>query len=51
MNSEYLEVRDILLALAPKVKSCSEALDTQEVGNALYGLQGMNSEHSEVRDI
>jgi hypothetical protein len=51
MNSEYLEVRDILSALVPKVKSCSEALDAQAVGNTLYGLQGMNSEYLEVREI
>jgi hypothetical protein len=44
-------VLDILSALVPKVKSCSEALSAQAVGNALYGLQGMNSEYSEVLDI
>jgi hypothetical protein len=34
----------------PKVRNCPELLNAQAVGNALYGLQGMSSEHQEVRD-
>jgi hypothetical protein len=31
--------------------SCSESLDGQEVGNALYGLQCMRSDSAEVRSL
>ena len=42
------EVRELVKALTPKVQHCREALNTQEVGNALQGLQRLgNSE--EVR--
>jgi hypothetical protein len=44
MNSEYSELRELLSALVPKVKSCSEAFNAQAVGNALYGLQGVKLE-------
>mmetsp|Transcript_25366 Transcript_25366/g.24267 ORF Transcript_25366/g.24267 Transcript_25366/m.24267 type:complete len:247 (-) Transcript_25366:238-978(-) len=34
----------MLSALVPKVESCQEALSAQELGNALYGMQGMMEE-------
>jgi hypothetical protein len=44
-------VRDMLSALAGTMAGCKEVLKAQHVGNALYGLQGMSSEHVEVRDM
>jgi conjugal transfer/entry exclusion protein len=49
MSSDSTEVRALLSALVPKVKSCGKALKAQHVGNALYGLQGMSSDSTEVR--
>ena len=37
--------------LATKVNCCKEGLNAQVVGNALYGLQKMSSDHDEVRDV
>ena len=37
-------------ALATKVQKCKEELNSQEVGNALYGLQGL-SDTKEARDF
>jgi hypothetical protein len=39
------------MLLAAKRPLCKAAFSAQNVGNALYGLQGMSSEHSEVRDM
>jgi fructose-1,6-bisphosphatase len=44
MSSDHAEVRAILSALVCKVQSCKEDLNAQELGNALYGLQGMGFE-------
>jgi hypothetical protein len=41
----------VLSALAMKVDSCKEDLNAQALGNALYGLQRMSSDHVEVRDV
>jgi hypothetical protein len=41
MSSECAEVRDVMSALAIKIRSCKEDLDAQHVGNGLYGLQGL----------
>jgi hypothetical protein len=41
MSSEYIEVRDLLSVLFTKVCCCEEDLKAQELGNALYGLQGI----------
>ena len=38
-----MEVRALVSALAPKVLSCVEPLDTMTIGNALYGLRGFTS--------
>ena len=35
--------------LSSQVQRCSEPLDAQAVGNALYGLQGMSSDNEDVR--
>jgi hypothetical protein len=51
MSSDSGEVRALLSALLPKVQSCRESLDSQAVGNALYGLQGMSSDSGEVRAL
>jgi hypothetical protein len=44
-------VRGLAGALVAKVQSCKEPLSAQAVGSALYGLQGMSSEHPEVRRL
>jgi hypothetical protein len=44
-------VRDVIKTLTLKISACKEPLDAQGVGNALYGLQGMNPEHSEVATL
>jgi hypothetical protein len=33
------------------VRSCRESLSAQHVGNALYGMQCMSSDHVEVRSL
>ena len=45
------EWTQMLRALTAQVSSCNEPLKPQEVGNALYGLQGMSSKSSEVRKM
>jgi hypothetical protein len=37
--------------LAVKIRNCKGDLKPQNVGNALYGLQKMSSDHSEVREV
>jgi hypothetical protein len=49
MHSEVSEVRVLLSALTAKVKESVRELKAQEISNALYGLQGMNSDVPEVR--
>ena len=46
-----MEVRSLLSALEPKVRSCTESLNVQAVSSALYGLRGMSSNHVEVRSL
>jgi hypothetical protein len=41
MLGDSAEVRGILTALAGKMKDCSQCLNAQGVGNALYGLQSL----------
>ena len=45
----FTEVRRVLHVPTVKVSGCKEALNAQEVSNALYGLQGMSSEQATVR--
>ena len=35
--------------LTDKVNSCTQLLDAQEIGNALYGMQDMSSDVEEVQ--
>jgi hypothetical protein len=63
MNNNLAEVRSILSALIPKVKSCKEALSDQSIvrshgtygtydkseGNAFHGMNGMSSDSEKVR--
>ncbi len=49
MNSTNMEVRCLLNVFASKIESCNKPLDAQAVGNALYGLQIMNSDNLEVQ--
>jgi very-short-patch-repair endonuclease len=51
MSSDVQEVRDVLVALVPKIEGSREELSAQAVGNALYGLQSMSSDVQEVRDV
>ena len=48
MSSDSAEVCAMLSALLPKVESCKEAFNAQNVGNALYGMKGMSSDSAEV---
>ena len=38
-------------ALSGQAQRCNELLNGQEVGNALYGLQGMSSDSADVRSL
>ena len=51
MSGKEVEVRELLGALSSKISESKEMLDGQEIGNALYGLQGMSSEEVEVREV
>ena len=46
MSSEHIEVRQLISALTPRFADCQERLRDQEIGNALYGMQGMVTYHS-----
>ena len=39
-SSDHADTRAFLAALTPKVAGCTNAFNAQDVGNALYGLQG-----------
>jgi hypothetical protein len=47
MSSEHAEVRSMLSALEPHVRSSVVILSEKHVGTALLGLQQMKSEHEE----
>ena len=47
----FREVRRVVQVLTAKVSGCKEALNAQEVSNALYRLQDMSSEHAKVRTV
>jgi hypothetical protein len=54
MYSNRNEVRQFLHAITPKVIACASTdrlLSSQEISNALWGLQGMNSDLPEVRAL
>jgi hypothetical protein len=50
MSSDHIEVRETIHELNIKTKAVDD-LDCQAVGNAMYGLRRMSSEHAEVRDV
>lgn len=51
MNSEHPEVRNLLRVLAIRINRSSAEMKAQEMANALYGLQGMSSDHIEVKEL
>eukprot|EP01035_Chromulina_nebulosa_P023217 gene23217-biopygen15317 len=52
MSSDHPEVfLQLLSALVPLFQSCEGQLSGQEVGNALYGLRNMSSDHPEVLQL
>jgi hypothetical protein len=51
MNSDCVEVRELVLALVPKVQGCKEDFLARELGAALCGLSEMTSDSSEVRKL
>jgi hypothetical protein len=51
MTSDQKAVRVLLQTIAPKIESCSQKLSAQELANAFFGLQGLDSKFPEVRNI
>ena len=52
MYSNRAEVRLFLSAMVPRVKRTTDRrMCALEVANALWGLQGMDSDHNEVRTL
>jgi hypothetical protein len=49
MSSECSEVRALVAQLSLIIARSDDDLDGQAIGNSLYGLKNMNSEHPEVR--
>ena len=43
-----VRVRAVLSALTPKVLSCTESFDNQQLSNTIFGLKNMNNDHPEV---
>lgn len=41
----------IIKALTPLLSTCKEQLNSQAVGNCVYGLQGLNIEREEVKEL
>jgi hypothetical protein len=44
MTTDCKELRSLLTVLASKIDETTGKLDSQEIGNALYGLQGLSSQ-------
>ena len=42
---------ELLRSITIMIKSCKESLSAQNVGNALYGMLSMSSDHGEVRSM
>ena len=51
MNSYYSGVRAIAVALTKNILKSRFNMNGQEVGNALYTLQNMNSEDDGISDL
>ena len=52
-NSEVQEVRLLIASLLEKLETeeIEFSLNTQEISNAIYGLQKMSSDHKEVKEL
>ena len=48
---KHKESKEMLSCLPRIVEKCMEPLSAQEVGNALYGIQGMSSDDADVRSL
>ena len=51
MSSDTPEVRDLLSALADKLRHTRGEFNAQAIGNILYGCQNLKSEYREVREL
>ena len=51
MSSDNPIVLELMSAFAVKIPGSHGDLDAREVGNAIYGLNRMTSEHLEIRYI
>jgi hypothetical protein len=51
MNSDHEEVRQMLVALTPKIDSCFHTLSVQNIDNAFFGMQSLSSDWPEVRAL
>jgi uncharacterized protein (UPF0147 family) len=51
-NSDHAEVREYLSAIHTQIKACTATdMDSKSISNALLGLQRMNTDRREVRNI
>lgn len=51
LREDCPELRSLLAALGDRIDASRGKLESQEIGNALYGLQSLSSEYSEVKVI
>jgi hypothetical protein len=51
MTYDCPELRALLNALTGRIDATKGNMDSQEIGNALYGLQSMSSDFPEVRNL
>ena len=51
MTSDRAEVRDLLVALIPNIRDCTQPLNNMSISQALFGLQSMNSDCPVVRTL
>lgn len=51
MNSDEEEVRSIIQALIPHIKSCKCLFKSRNISMSLYSLQNMSSTFPEVREL
>ena len=49
MTTDCPELRSLLSAVGEKIDATQGKLDSQEIGNALYGLQALNSDMPESK--
>jgi hypothetical protein len=48
LSCKHSEVLELVSALSEKIGESNPALNAQAIGSAMYGLQKMNSDSSEV---